>query len=121
METPYQINYAIKKDGNGRTIETSLLLNLRGESLPIVVTNFQTLRSRLQGDFAVGNSQSIPVHTATVQERPHNNTPAERCPDCHKGLVVVKTCRKPTSKWYNRRFACCSNYVNGCLHFKPLD
>ena len=89
MDSPYQISYATKADGNGKVYETSLLLNLRGESLPLVVTNFQTLRNRLNGSFAEQPEEVAPA--VQVMDR---KEASDRCPQCGKGLIVEKLARK---------------------------
>src|SRR3989344_6435020 len=114
---PFQINYAIKKDGQGRTTETSLLLNIRGSQLPIVVSNFVSLQNKVCPGLVVPNlpkltpaSPQVAVAERIEQQRPEY---PGACDVCGAGMIL-KTARKGSRA--GQRFWSCSSYQSlGCL------
>jgi hypothetical protein len=122
MDTPYQINYAVKFGGpmGDKIIEKSLLINIRGEQLPVVVANFQTLRSRLNGDLAGATLPKLPdarpnIMVLEPQEEQQSNYPGncERC----GAAMVLKVARKGPHA--GQQFWACCAYSKGCLSTKP--
>ena len=121
METPYQINYAIKKDGQNRVTETSLLLNIRGSDLPLVVSNYVILKNKVSPDLAVSTLPKLPAPSpqVAVAERADSRQPEYpgACDVCGAGMVI-KTARKGARA--GQRFWSCSSYASrGCLFTRP--
>jgi len=120
MDSPFAINFAVKEVG-GKVIEKSLLLNVRGSELSTIISNFQAIRVRLNGDLSGASLPQLPEARPQVaviepeaqqDEYPYPGN-CERC----GAAMFLRTARR--GKNIGSKFWSCGAYSRGCLSTKP--
>jgi hypothetical protein len=120
MDFPNCVNYSVKLDGNNKVIEKSMLINVRGSELGVVIATFNSMRGRLNGDLAGAALPRLPEVRPQVMvlepeehQRSNNPGPCERC----GAAMVLKIARKGPR--IGQQFWACCAYSKGCLSTKP--
>jgi hypothetical protein len=119
MDFPNCVNYSVKLDGNGRVLEKSMLINVRGSELSTVIATFNSMRGRLNGDLAGASLPKLPdvrpqVALAEPEEK-HDDYPGP-CSRCGAGLVK-RIARK--GRFAGQEFWACCGYSRGCTFTLP--
>jgi len=92
----------VRKSGE-QILETSTLLNLRGDDLSEVIELFQTARQQLNGI----NDKEETEDNSSILSLIKDNLPERECPECGSEMILrtAKNGKNPGRKFY------------GCSHF----
>jgi ssDNA-binding Zn-finger/Zn-ribbon topoisomerase 1 len=102
-----QINYNVRKDKDGNTLEKSMMVNIREDDPESAVSLFKNLKTKLNGEMEMGN--------ATITEEVIE-CDQKTCPECGSRLLL-RVCK--TGKNRGKTFFGCSAFPE-CKYILPV-